>query len=178
MTTGEITANLIAVLALVFSAVSLGWQIWTYFDTHSRRQAESKERIRAKALVILSGGSKSFQVETVTDGAVDVYMKHVRLVWMANGTEREINFFPTIGRGGLHGPQPDKCLSPHDSRWWYWPRDVTDPVAEIVKLPADKLWIDIHSELGEVARINGNTILPLVAEWQDAWVKHNNQNIT
>lgn len=114
-----------------------------------------------------------FGVEVYNEGNVDVYLRDVRIVWSVNGSERHI----PLHRGDntlsllLVGEKPPKpgSLPPCKSEAWILWRNDLDPITEIVKVASDKVRVAVYSHGGEISRISGKAVLPLLVELEKAW---------
>lgn len=160
--------------AFGMSVVALGWHVWTYFHNNRRlerhreeeRQAKARaksESIRATANFEPVGNRKVFAVEVFNDGEVSIYLREVRLNWSKNGQTHSVRLHRRSGQ------KADECLPEHKSEWWTLWRADMDALPHILSLPTDHVEVVITSHGGQVGRLSGAEVQPLLAEVMASW---------
>jgi len=151
--------KLVAVLGFILACISLTWQIWTYF--HSR-----KEDIRAT----LSIGGRSLQPGTSlfglfldiwNNGNAPVYVKSVALAWGDEGRQigkqtTELIFHPY--------PVKKEPLQPGEGTSYVLPAPPPNLLRNATRETEDTVWVSVKSAKGEVLRLKGHAVFPLLAE--------------
>jgi hypothetical protein len=114
-----------------------------------------------RVLDLKSGASVfGFFLEIWNNGSAPVYIKSVGLKWGEEGSKigatiKELVFFAQ--------PRNDNPLQPGEPRLFVLPFSKETPLfKEIVKQTEDKIWLSVKSAKGEVLRIKGDKILPLL----------------
>lgn len=167
------TNTILSSIAISMSGLSLLWQVWTYFHSTRRQRKEREERVRVTATLTPCQGKQVFGVEVYNEGNVDVYLRDVQIIWSDNGSERHIPLHRDDNTLSLllAGEKPPKpgSLPPRKSEPWILWRNDLDPITEIVKVASDKVRVPVYSHGGEISRIGGKTVLPLLVELEKAW---------
>jgi hypothetical protein len=162
-----ITAT-IAALGLILACISLGWQIWTHRRSH-------KEDIRGRLTISrksLGPGVNAIGLvlDIWNNGQVPVFIKSVALTWKVDKPEATMQLIFQLC-SSQKGP-----LQPGEERSFILP---ASPLLRAPSnQPEDKLWVSVKSPKGEVLRLEGDVVRPLLValaktSWAEGQLKSN-----
>jgi hypothetical protein len=156
----DFLVKLAGVFGFILAVISLLWQIWAYCLSR-------KENIRGRLSV---GGrvldlKSDFTVfglffDVWNHGSIPVYIKSVGLGWGEESagigaSATELLFYSY--------PKNDNFLKPGESRLFVLPISKENSlIKEAAKQPEDKIWVSVKSAKGEVLRIKGRQVIPLL----------------
>lgn len=170
MTTDTIN-TILAIIGIVLGGLSLVWQVFTYFHTRRKEREDSKEKITATMRAVEGPnvqGDYFLLVDVVNIGNIGVHIKTVELCWTANGVVHHANLLMPREAAGKAGIADREILPPRKSQAWVNQYGKTYNELKNISLSSlttSQVWIAVNSHLGEVARINGEIVLPLLIDW-------------
>lgn len=148
----------LALVGVVVAVFSLGWQIYTYFQS-------KKPKIKGRLSFGRSIERKhSFiKLNLHNSGQVPVYIKEVALCWGDRKIKKVGNsiasypFQSTWDKNRSLEPGQGcefflECIEPH----WF-----DEPAAQ----PEDKIWVSVKSPKGELLHIAGRDVLPHIPSY-------------
>ena len=155
----NIITTVIAGLGFILAGTSLGWQIWT-------RHQSRKEDVRGRLSIggkVLGPGITAFGLflDIWNNGNVRVYIKSVSLNWGDEGQKLGntlssllFNAYPPL-KGPLEPGEPRSFVLPA------WAPHILKAASEQSE---NKIWVSANSSKGEVLRIAGHEVKPILKE--------------
>jgi len=148
-----------ALFGFPLAVISFVWLVWTHYRSH-------KENVRGTLSIggkVLGPGLTVFGLflDIWNNGEVPVYIKSVALAWkgqdsQGHDTTTQLMFKPC--------PEKRGPLQPGEGRSFILPDSPPHFLEAPSKQPEDNLWVSVQSPKGEVLRLKGDEVRPLLVE--------------
>jgi hypothetical protein len=146
-------ATIIAAASFILACISLGWQIYTSFQS-------KKPKIKG----VLSFGASIehqypfIQLDLHNSGQVPVFIKEVALCW---GNRKSKKAGDTITSYYFQSNwDKNRPLEPGQGCEFFLERTIPHLFDKFAEQPEDKIWVSVKSPKGELLHIAGRDVLP------------------